>query len=177
MLGTCIFWDKTWDCLASKWKDSGGNLSDVCKCLMGGRKEDGARLFSWISCERTKGNGHKRKYRKFHLKLRIFFTVRVVKWWHRLPRVDVESLSLEIPKPHRPWTWTTFSSWSCCEQRAWTTGTFQPPPFYGSATLGRETSYSCPLSSNSCVFQGSFPVSNEKLVQQIPILHIINQSF
>lgn len=113
MLSTCIFWDKTWDCLASKWKDSGGNLSDVCKCLMGGRKEDGARLFSWISCERTKGNGHKWKYRKFHLKLRIFFTVRVVKRWHRLPRVDVESLSLEIPKPHRPWTWKTFSSWSC----------------------------------------------------------------
>lgn len=107
----------------------------------------------------------------------IYFSVKVVKQWHRLPRVGVESLSLEILKSHWMWTWTTFSSWSCWKQGAWTTGTFQPPPFYGSATLGKESSFSCPLSSNSCVFQDCFPVSNEQLVQKIPVLQIIILNF
>lgn len=44
----------------------------VCKCPVGGRKEDGVRFFSWISCEGTRGNGCILKYRKFHLELRIF---------------------------------------------------------------------------------------------------------
>lgn len=68
----CIFWNKTWNCLASKWRDSGENIFSVCKCLMEGRKGDGAGLFSWISCEGTRGNGSKLKYRKFHLELRVF---------------------------------------------------------------------------------------------------------
>lgn len=38
----------------------------------GERKEDGDKLLSWISCEWTRGNGCKLKYRKFHLELRIF---------------------------------------------------------------------------------------------------------
>lgn len=35
-----------------------GNLNNVCKYLMGGNKEDGARLFSMPFSERTKGKGH-----------------------------------------------------------------------------------------------------------------------
>uniref|UniRef100_A0A8B9QDW6 HTH CENPB-type domain-containing protein n=1 Tax=Apteryx owenii TaxID=8824 RepID=A0A8B9QDW6_APTOW len=52
----------------------------VYKYLMGECKEDGASLFSVISSERTRGNGHKWKYKKFHLNIRKnYFTVRLVK--------------------------------------------------------------------------------------------------
>ena len=48
---------------------------------------------------RTNGNGHKRKHRKFHINVhKSFFTVRVKKHWNRLLREAVNSLSLEIFK-------------------------------------------------------------------------------
>jgi len=69
------------------------------KYLIGGSKEDGARLFSAVPGDRTGGNRHKLKHRRFHLHRRkSFFTVKVVKHWHRLPREAVESPSEEIFK-------------------------------------------------------------------------------
>jgi len=45
---------------------------------MGGDEEEGARLFSVMPCDRTRGNGHKQKHKKFHLSTRKnFFTVTV----------------------------------------------------------------------------------------------------
>ena len=67
----------------------------MCKYLKGGRKEDTARLCSVVPSDRTRGNGHNLKHRRFPLNIRKhFFTVRMTEHWHRLPREAVESPSL-----------------------------------------------------------------------------------
>ena len=62
---------------------------------------DEARFFSMVCSGRRRSNGQQLEHRKFHTDLwKNFFTIKVTKHWHRLPRKVMEFPSMEIFKTH-----------------------------------------------------------------------------
>lgn len=67
--------------------------------MKGTYKRDGEQLFAQLDNDRTRGNGFELKEERFRLEIRRkFFTLRVVRPWHRLPREAVDAPSLEVFK-------------------------------------------------------------------------------
>lgn len=96
-----------------------GDLIIVHKYLEGGYEKDRARHLSKVPRDRTKGSGHKLKYRRSPLNIRKhYFTVRVTKQWLRVPSEIVEFLSLDIVKSHLDLA--TGSGWPCLSGGSWT---------------------------------------------------------
>ncbi|KAK4822200.1 hypothetical protein QYF61_011841 [Mycteria americana] len=76
-----------------------GDLIAAFQYLKGAYKKDGDKLFSRACCDRTRGNVFKLKEGRLGPDIRKkFFTMRVVKRWHRLPREVVDAPSLEALK-------------------------------------------------------------------------------
>jgi len=67
--------------------------------LKGAYSKDGENIFSRACCDTTRSNGFKLREGRFRVDVRKnFFTIRVVKRWHRLPREAVEAPPLETFK-------------------------------------------------------------------------------
>lgn len=175
---SCLLWDKTWDCLASKIKGSGGILSVYVNAWWENENKmgpDSPQQYSVTGREemgtnRNTGNLLQVKKNPFSLWGMSNTGTGCPEWlWsHHLWRYT---------KAHWTWSWATCCKWTCSEQKGWTTGSFQPQPFYDSATVNKETSYFCSLSSNFHSFPDCFPVSHEKLFKRILILQITNRNF
>lgn len=70
------------------------DLFSAYKYLMGECKEDGARLFSVVLSNRTRGNGQRLEHKRIHQNTRkYFFTVSMTEHWHRLTTEVVKSPS------------------------------------------------------------------------------------
>jgi len=76
-----------------------GDLIAAFQYLKGAYRKAGEGLFPRMCSDRTRGNGCKLKEGRFTLDIREnFFTMRVVKHWHRLPREAVATPSLAVFK-------------------------------------------------------------------------------
>jgi len=76
-----------------------GDLRATFQYLKEAYRKDGENLFSKACCDRIRSNGFKLSGGKFRTDTRKkFFTVRVVKHWHRLSREAVEAPPLETFK-------------------------------------------------------------------------------
>ena len=76
-----------------------GDLLAAFQYLKGAYKKAGEQLLTKACSDKTRSNGLKLKEGRFRLDVRKkFFTMRVVRYWHRLPREVVDAPCLEVFK-------------------------------------------------------------------------------
>jgi len=76
-----------------------GDLIAAFQYLKGDYRQDGDGLFARVCSDRTSGNGFKLKGGRLQFDIRKkFFTTRMVKHWHRLPREAVDAPFLAVFK-------------------------------------------------------------------------------
>ena len=84
-----------------------GDLIVAFQYLTGACRKAGEGLCVRECSDRTRGNGFKLKEGRFRSDIRKkFFTVRVVRHWHRLPREAVDAPSLEVFKARLDGAWS-----------------------------------------------------------------------
>jgi len=108
----------------------------------GADRKDGEGLFTRVCSDRTRGNGCKLKESRFRLDIRKkFFTMRLVKHWHRLPREAVAAPSLAVLKARLDGALSNLGWWKMSLLMAGELepddleGAFQPKPFCDSMIL------------------------------------------
>ena len=83
-----------------------GDLIAAFQYLKGAYKQEGSKLFERVDNSRTRGNSFKLKEGRFRLDVRgKFYTRRVVRCWHRLPREAVGAPSLKELKARLDGPW------------------------------------------------------------------------
>lgn len=127
------------------------DLIDTCQCLLGGCWEDGARLFTqWCMMGGQETTNIRWKKERFLPDIsKIFFSIRIIRQWNRLPRKTVPSPSLEILKiklakglSHLLWS----QSQPSCERRVRQDDCLRSPP-------SRITLWFCNCKSLSVMFR------------------------
>ena len=85
--------------LTNKKRRLRGDLLAAFQYLKGAYRKGGEGLFTRECSDRRRGNGSKLKGVRFRLDIRKkFFTVGVVRPWHRLPSETVDASSLAVFK-------------------------------------------------------------------------------
>lgn len=125
------------------------------KYLNGGCKEDGARLFSVVTTDKTGGNWHKLEHRRLSLNMSKNFTEKMMSagtscpetWWSLHPWSYSEAMWM--------WSWAAYSRWLCLSRDVRPVGPQEVPSnLTGSVILWTVPHYlisHCQWASRTCL--------------------------